>query len=206
MKWHRSFRGTAVAGFLAFTLVELLVVLTIIALLAAMLLPVIMSAQQASDKTASLELVQALEKAVRIYALDSKGLPMPDKPEDPTTGSAGERIGFFVYDPSDQAPGLINDFVGSQKFSISVGDNVNEDLVVVDAWGNPIHYVVGDAKNKIGRPGYDSLLPQDLNKPKDADKPADESDWNKGDKTKYPYVYSTGNSDDDADWIYVKSD
>ena len=189
----------------AFTLIELLVVVTIIAALMAILIPIIAGALNAADRTASLELVQGLEKAVRIHALDSKGLPMPDLPEDPTPGSAGERVGFFVFDRSDQNPGLINEFVGSQKFTIA-GEQINDDNVVIDSYGNPIRYIVGDFKNKKGAPGYDPALPQDLNKPKDATVPAADSDWNRKDDGKYPYVWSTGPSGEEVDWIYIKSE
>lgn len=189
----------------AFTLIELLVVVTIIAVLMAILIPIIAGALNAADRTASLELVQGLEKAVRIHALDSKGLPMPDLPEDPTPGSAGERVGYFVFDRSDQNPGLINEFVGSQRFTIT-GEQINEDNVVIDSYGNPIRYVVGDFKNKKSLPTYDAALPQDLNKPKDATIPAADSDWNRNDEGKYPYVWSTGPSGEEADWIYVKSE
>ena len=189
----------------AFTLIELLVVVTIIAVLMAILIPIIAGALNSADRTATLELVQGLEKAVRIHALDSKGLPMPDLPEDPTPGSAGERVGYFVYDRSDQNPGLINEFVGSQKFTVN-GEQINDDNVLIDNWNNPIRYVVGDYKNKKGSPTYDAALPQDLNKPKDAAVPAADSDWNRKDDGKYPYVWSTGPSGEEADWIYIKSE
>jgi prepilin-type processing-associated H-X9-DG protein/prepilin-type N-terminal cleavage/methylation domain-containing protein len=59
----------------AFTLVELLVVIGVIALLIALLLPALNKARQASRATSCLSNLRQIGQAVHIYASENKGLP-----------------------------------------------------------------------------------------------------------------------------------
>ncbi len=184
-----------------FTLIELLVVIAIIALLSSLLIPIVLGSQESMDRAKTLDLIQGLQQALKTEKLSGKEYPMPDNLVPPAT-PAEERVGFFIFDPMDTKPGIVNTMVDGQGFSFDYSGMMNEDNILIDSWGNPIHYVLGDFKNRKGIPAYDPLLPQDLNKPKDGDKPAADSDWNSADVGKFPYVYSEGPEQDQATWIY----
>lgn len=189
----------------AFTLIEMLIVVGIIMVLSALLIPVIMGSQDSMDRAKTLELVQGLQQALRTERLAGNSYPMPDHLVPPPKGSPEERVGYFIYDISDKTPGIINRLIEGQGYSFDYSGMVNDDNLVTDAWGNPIHYVLGDFKNRKGTSTYDPGLPQDLNKPKDGDKPAADSDWNTEDKGKYPYIYSEGIDGDPENWIYYRN-
>lgn len=189
-----------------FTLIEMLSVTAIIILLASFLVPAVMGSQESFDRLAASDLVGGLLIALNIQKLESKGYPLPDNQESTLKTDAGYYIGVFRYDRSDKNPGLVNRLVNAQKFSFDAGTMLDDDNVLIDGWGNPIHYVLGDAKNSKNLPSYDNTLPQDLNKPKDADIVPADSDWNIGDIPGYPYIYSEGSDagKGDKSWIYPK--
>ncbi len=189
-----------------FTLVEMLVVVAIIALLTTLLVPIVLGSQEAMDRAKTLELIQGLQQALKTERLAGKEYPFPDNLVPPVVGSPEERVGFFIYDISEKKPGLINTFMDGQGYSFDYSGMLNDDKIVTDAWGNPIHYVLGDYKNRKGTPTYDPALPQDLNKPKDGDKPAADSNWNTADEGKFPYVYSEGIDGDPENWIYYTNE
>lgn len=187
-----------------FTLIELLVVVSIIALLMSLLLPAVMASQDSMDRVQTLGLIQGIEQALKTEKLAGKGYPMPDNLVPLPTTEAAKRIGFFIYDRMEVKPGLMNTFMNSNDYTFDYGNMLNDDNIVVDSWGNPINYVLGDYKNRKGLTGYayDPDLPHDLNKPKDATKKAADSDWNTKDDGKFPYVYSEGVDQDPETWIY----
>ena len=186
-----------------FTLIEVLVVIGIIGILMAMLFPLLVQSQEEADKVSTLELVQGLQQAMKLEKSIGRGYPYPEHLVPPST-EAAKRVGFFLYDPTEKKPGLINRFVDGQGYSFDHGKFTNEQGQVVDAWGNPIHYVLGDYKNNERKKDYDPDLPKDLNKPKDADKPAKDTDWNSKDLGRYAYIYSEGPNLDPDTWIYYK--
>ncbi len=189
-----------------FTLIEMLVVVAIILLLASLLVPAVMGSQESYDKMAATDLVGGLLIALNIQKLESKGYPLPDNQESTNKSDAGYYIGVFRYDRSDKNPGLVNRLVESQKFSFDAANMLNDDNILIDGWGNPIHYVLGNAANSKNLASYDDTKPQDLNKPKFADVAPLESDWNTGDIAGYPYIYSEGADAGagDESWIYPK--
>src|SRR6266550_5905203 len=71
----------------AFTLVELLVVIAIIAVLVAILLPVLNKAKLASQRTACMSNTRQLSIAFRMYSEDNKGYMPMGWPDSPKTGS-----------------------------------------------------------------------------------------------------------------------
>lgn len=189
----------------AFTLIEIMVVITIIAVLAALVLPSVIGTEVAFQKAATQSLVDSLMVSLKNYKLDGKTYPLPDEQESVSSTDPGYLRGVFRYDRSDVNPGLINNFVNKQKFALDTDLFLGEDNILTDPWGNHIRYVRGDGKNHADKSGYDSNLPQDLNKPKDADLKPEDSDWNSADERGYPYVYSEGAEQDIATWIYYKS-
>ena len=70
----------------AFTLVELLVVIAIIAVLVAILLPMLNKAKLASQRTACMSNTRQLSIAFRMYTEDNKGYMPMGWPDSPTTG------------------------------------------------------------------------------------------------------------------------
>ncbi|NRA39530.1 MAG: type II secretion system protein [Planctomycetes bacterium] len=186
----------------AFTLIELLVVVAIIMLLASLLLPMIVGSQDAMDKATALELVQGLQQAMKMEKVSSKGYPYPDNLAPLPTDPALKRIGFFIYDPTEENPGMINTIMDSQGYTFDYTHLLTDDNLVCDPWGQPINYVLGDYKNRIGIPAYDEDLPQDLNKPKDVDIKAEESDWNPTDRGKHAYIWSEGPEQLEETWIF----
>ncbi len=185
----------------AFTLTELLVVIAIIALLAALLFPAVIITQDSMDRAKTVDLIQGLQQALLTETVSGAECPLPDNLV-PPTDPAAQRIGFLIFDPMDSRPGIVNAMVDGQDFNFDFSGMTNEDHLLIDSWGNPIHYVLGDFKNRKDSAGYDPLLPQDLNKPKDADKPALHSDWNRADRGKFPYIYSEGPEQIPETWIY----
>ena len=139
----------------AFTLIELLVVVAIIMLLASLLLPMIVGSQDAMDKATALELVQGLQQAMKMEKVSSKGYPYPDNLAPLPTDPALKRIGFFIYDPTEENPGMINTIMDSQGYTFDYTHLLTDDNLVCDPWGQPINYVLGDYKNRIGIPAYD---------------------------------------------------
>src|SRR5215831_778868 len=80
-----------------FTLIELLVVIAIIAVLAALLFPVLASSQQKARKTACLSNLRQVGVAITIYASDNSG----NIPYGPKAGAFTSPLDFY---PSTGAP------------------------------------------------------------------------------------------------------
>lgn len=78
--------GGVVHGGLAFTLVELMVVISIVALLVAVLLPALKSARVAAQRTQSLTNIKQISTALFVYTADSKD-SMPFQQEMAMNGS-----------------------------------------------------------------------------------------------------------------------
>ncbi len=180
----------------AYSLIEILVVVSIIALLSVMISTLAVSIKTKMD----IAKTEALVSSFNMY-LFSKPRPPPDRLTPPANKDE-ERVGYLMFDITEKKPGIVNKLVWS-GFSFDYSNMVDSQNRVTDAWGNPIHYVLGDAKNRIGSSSYDPSKPQDLNKPKDANIPAHNSDWNRGDELGFAYIYSTGVPDPlKHEWIY----
>ncbi len=185
----------------AFTLVELLVVVAIIGVLIAILIPAINFVQYQSHATDAANTIKTVHLAVEQYTLKTS---MPLYPDNPPT--ADRYVGFLKYNPDASTPadqGVLGILSKKQLFTPAT-EPVDDDGLMLDPWGEPFHYVKGNSANKKSSATYDANLPQDTNKPKDANLTPKESDWNIDDKNGFTYIYSIGDSSDDADWIYIK--
>ena len=185
---------------LAFTLVELLIVLAIIATLVGILLPAINFVRYQSQAADAASTIKSVYLALEQYTTKSSLNLYPDDPPD----AANRYVGFLKYDPQNASdPGVLGKLSVKEYFSPTT-EALNDDGHMLDPWGDPFIYVKGNFANRIGSASYDPNLPQDTNKPKDPSLAPKESDWNIDDKGGYRYIYSTGASDDPADWIYIK--
>ncbi|NQZ71246.1 MAG: prepilin-type N-terminal cleavage/methylation domain-containing protein, partial [Lentisphaeria bacterium] len=147
----------------AFTLVEILVVIAIIAILASLILAAVLGTQRSAELMQTSKLIDAIEISMRVYKLDGRGYPLPDDPIDATADTPGNRIGHLRYDRTEANPGIINHIIKVQGFNFDSNKLLDENNHVTDNWDQPINYTLGDFKNRIGTPSYDDTKPQDLN-------------------------------------------
>lgn len=86
---------------LAFTVVELLIVIAIIAILAALLFPVLGKAKSYAQRTACLNNLEQINHAIQLYAGDNHDLlPMIANPTDNAFGGgSGTNLFLFFYKP-----------------------------------------------------------------------------------------------------------
>lgn len=180
----------------AFTLIELLIVMAIIMVLAALLTPIVLNAMQEADRTAVANDVSRLSVIWEALKLEKGVYPTP------------EMDNLLTYDPMDVVPGILNSIVDPYDFSISL-DRLDENKHYIDLWDEPIHYVLGNYANRISKATWDEAvnIPQDTNKPigDPATDIAAESDWNPENKGAFPYIWSYGGAmEDESEWIYQK--
>lgn len=186
-----------------FTLLEVLVAVTIIALLASILLPVIAMVTYQSEVSIAANTIRALDASLRSYQTKTGFNIYPDNADKSDTTK--NLTGFFRYDKEDPKSGLINILGRTETFSPAT-ETFDDDGLLLDPWGEPYYFVRGDFTNKKRvKATYDDTKPQDSNKPKDADLPPLDSDWNIDDDGGYFYIYSHGDSNSEDDWVYVKN-
>jgi prepilin-type N-terminal cleavage/methylation domain-containing protein/prepilin-type processing-associated H-X9-DG protein len=94
-RWHDAVTTRELAGHAAFTLIELLVVIAVIAILAAILLPVLDQARQKAWQTSCLNNHKQLVMAWTIYNHDNNGKLIIDDPRTPALG--GTNYPSWVY-------------------------------------------------------------------------------------------------------------
>ncbi len=125
-----------------FTLIEMLIVITIIALLMALLMPIYGTVRDKARRTATKALISVVGSALEKYYNDMESYP-------PTPADSSEDDGtlvLYLNGPDNKGvtanPGtprekryepylaITNDFI----------KHVSNKLVIVDAWGQPLHY------------------------------------------------------------------
>lgn len=177
------------------TLIELLVVISIIAVLAGLLIPAATFIRHRGKVLEARETLGGILIAFDAYRLHTGTFPQPDLPADP----ALPLDGYLATGGADGPPMALDHLRGRELF-IWDPASIDADGRLLDPWGRPYRYVRGDFANR--EHAIDPDLPQDGNKPKDADLPPAESDWNSDDAGGYPYLWSEGKGRDQDDWIY----
>ena len=180
----------------AFTLLEMLVVMAIISLLAALLIPLVLSAVENSRRAEVLDNVTRLSAVFETIKVEKGVYPEQEADEN------------LTYDVSKTTPGILNNIVERYNYPISM-ERVDADLHFIDLWDEPIKYRKGDYANRIAKAARDPSidLPQDTNKPI-GDPSVDiaaESDWNPANNGGFAYIWSYGgDASDQSLWIYQK--
>lgn len=173
-----------------FSLVELLVVIGIILVLAAIALPVIGAVRNSVRKTQTTSQVQGLYAACEVYAIeDRRHLPPPMEVDLTLRTALGTSLAPRTLD-------LLRDR-GCQWQSEQLGPDEVNGRALLDAWRRPVRYHPDDDMDTV------------------IDKPAAQADWNAKSSEPFSYVWSLGrpSGDDAADaatsnaanWIYVKT-
>ena len=181
----------------AFSLIELLVVMAIIGVLAAVIIPIVVSSMAQSERSTVRDEVERLTAIWDLIKLEKGVYPTPETDNN------------LSWDVSDASPGILNGVVEKHGFQISL-DRLDDDNHFIDVWGMPIKYVLGDYGNRIDKKSKDPAVdnPQDTNKPI-GDPSADiasESNWNPDNRGGFAYIWSYGdNEDDQTQWIYKGS-
>jgi prepilin-type N-terminal cleavage/methylation domain-containing protein/prepilin-type processing-associated H-X9-DG protein len=124
----------------AFTLVELLVVIGIIALLISMLLPALNKARDSGRTVACLSNLRQLGMSLANYAADNKGYAYPmkynDVPGQPGTGTSGT----FIIRPYIPRPPGVNDSADRTVWKCpQVIDNTTGQFQLTYGWNLGVH-------------------------------------------------------------------
>jgi len=135
----------------AFTLVELLVVIGIIAILIAVLLPALTKARQAAQKAACLSNLRQLAQAVIAYSVNNKGI-LPYHYADPYDGQTGGYVGLIILQDQKYLP------VGNTgTLATARGDSFT------NVRQTPVLVCPGEKEDKIANPnGLDGFVPTAL--------------------------------------------
>ncbi|NRA38318.1 MAG: type II secretion system protein [Planctomycetes bacterium] len=189
----------------AFTLVEIMVSMLIVSLLVALLFPMFANILSSSYETQASFTISAVNQSFSLWKLTDP-LPYPDGSGESDPLKAEYYVGHLRYgNENPHQPGIMNILIDKYGFSYDGNDIDSDTGYLVDAWGQAIHFVRGDNKNRLNGPStYDSSLPHDLNKPLDNDIAASETDWNSADVGAFCYVWSEGEVNDSATWIYYR--
>lgn len=139
----------AARGRLAFTLLELLIVLAIIAAIAAMVVPNVLGSQRRANERATAASISGLEQTLKLYAADNDG----EYPQ------GGDEVLELLLATEDEDGDAIDPLLESEP---------------LDAWGEPLHYEYPNKKANSVKPAIWSSGPDRSNEQGDGD---DVNNW-----------------------------
>lgn len=185
-----------------FTLVELLVVISIIAVLAALLLPAIGVLRHRAKAAATTDAVMGLSIAMTSYSAEDARRFYPS----PATGD------LLLYDEADPAANLTQ--LESRGYIVRHA-NLDKDSgsptyrAMLDAWRRPIYYRLDGPFRNGG-----AIDATRMNGTADCPASPKPDDWNPKDVEPWAYIWSLGKPKSDlatdaqsanvGNWIYVK--
>ena len=181
----------------AFTLIEVLTVMGIIGILAAITVPIILNSTAQAERSTVRDEVERLTAIWDLIKLEKGVYPSPEVDNN------------LSWDASNASPGILNGIVVKYDFQISL-DRLDDEKHFIDYWDMPIKYVLGNYGNRIDKKLRDPAVdkPQDTNKPI-GDPTTDiaaESNWNPDNNGGFAYIWSYGDSmEDESQWIYKGS-
>ena len=178
----------------AFTLVELLTVIAIIAVLAALLIPAVGLVRDRMRRSQAVAMVAALHQAMQSYAAEDRRHRFP-------TQAADLSLAWAPEDASPPAAGTLNLLV-AQGFDFDragLDRGVAAPHPLLDPWKRPYRYQA-DA-DLLGATGAQRPLGCDGTSP-----PLEA--WNAAGVRPWGYIWSTGRdgSTDGTGWIYQRDD
>jgi general secretion pathway protein G len=109
-----------------FTLVELLIVIAIIGILAAIAIPNLLGALQRARQKKTMADMKALATAIEVYSVDNNAYP-----------AASCDAGIFTVLGNPLSPSGI----------VGLAPTYIQRSISTDGWGNPLHYNVADPKD-----------------------------------------------------------
>ena len=173
-----------------FTLIEILVVVSIMALLGVLLMPALSGLMTSAAKAQTELSLRAVYNSIELQKQDTGQYPYPDDAKGTIPGTDAFNDGYLRWGAEGTAKvGIMNALMDKYGYSYDGEELDRETGHLLDGWGQPFRFVRGNnANRKNGPTAYDPNLPHDLNKPKDSNVKAEDSDWNAQDKSAYIYI------------------
>ncbi len=128
----REFVRTARRGF---SLLELLIVLAILGVLAAMVVPNLLGTQQKANIKTTQSSIHGLEQALKLYAADHAG----EYPQ-----GSGDEVFVMLMAKTDETGKAVKPLLEEKP---------------LDAWGTPLHYEYPNTKSDVDKPAIWSSGP-----------------------------------------------
>lgn len=144
----------------AFTLVEVLIVVVILGILAAIIIPQVAGASQEAIKSALRRQLQAIDDMIEVYRVNHAGFLPTDDPTDPFGVSGGWGV-LVSQNYMKSTP--VNGYTGGSV----VGPGVSRTDAAAAPQGHPVgwQYVVAGMRLDVYASGYDEVLNRLSNEP-----------------------------------------
>lgn len=144
----------------AFTLVEVLIVVVILGILAAIIIPQVAGASQEAIKSALRRQLQSIDDMIEVYRVNNAGMLPTDDPTDPFGADGGWGV-LVSQNYMKTAP--FNGYTGGAV----VGPGISRIDAASAAQGHPVgwQYVVTGSRLDVFASGYDEVLNRLSNEP-----------------------------------------